>query len=293
IPLRAADIAATATIALFAMLGFESATVGAANVIDPGRTLPRATMLGTLLVGAIYLAVSTVPMLLIPGPELAVAPAPFATVMDRFLAPGTGRWLALFVVVSGVGCLNGWTFLCGEMTRTMANGGTLPRTLARVNSRGAPAFGLVLTGLLASTMVAMSYSKSLVDGFTYLSKVVTAANMPMYLLCAAAALVLRWRGKLHGLPVAAVLGLAFGAVALAGMGLEPFLLALVLGAAGMPMYAWMRWSRPVAVMLGIFYLVTMWMSWRSPAWLVLVLAAGAFVAYVFSSRPVAPERRPD
>ena len=258
VPLAFADVTAAATIALFAMLGFESATVGAANVVDPGRTLPRATIAGTLLIAAIYLTVSTVPMLLIPAGELGASSAPFALVMDRHVFPGAGRWLALFVVVSGLGCLNGWTLLCGEMTRTLAAGGTLPRPLARVNGRGAPATGLVLVGVLASVMIWMSTSESLVGTFTFLTKVVTAANMPMYLLCAIAWLVL-WRRSArgtsaaegwmsrgdgaHGLPIAALLGLAYLGFAFLGLGREAFLLALALAVAGIPVYLLMRFVR--------------------------------------------------
>jgi APA family basic amino acid/polyamine antiporter len=180
-------------------------------------------------------------MLLIPADELATSTAPFATVMERFVAPGAGRWLALFVVVSGLGCLNGWTLLCGEMTRTMAAAGTLPKPLATVNASGAPAIGLIVTGLLASAMIAMSYSRTLVDGFTFLSKVVTAANMPMYAFCALGWIVLWRRGRTGaGLPIAAMLGLAFVGVALAGMGGEAFVLALGLAAAGVPVYLLMK-----------------------------------------------------
>jgi APA family basic amino acid/polyamine antiporter len=229
-PLEVKSIASAATLALFAMLGFESATVGAANVVNPGRTLPRATMIGTLIVAAVYLIVSTVPMLLIPHAELAQAPAPFAMVMDRYVAPGAGRWLALFVVVSGLGCLNGWTLLCGEMTRTMAAAGTLPRQLAKVNPAGAPARGLVLSGIIGVAMIGMSYSKSLVEGFTFLTTLVTAANLPMYLLCVLAWLILWRRGEpaMRGFPIAAFLGLAFVAFACYGMGGEVLLLGHVL-----------------------------------------------------------------
>jgi APA family basic amino acid/polyamine antiporter len=245
VDLKFGDITAAATIALFAMLGFESATVGAANVVNPGVTLPRATIVGTLVVAGIYLVVSTVPMLLIPAEELAKSSAPFATVMERYVAPGAGRWLALFVVVSGLGCLNGWTLLCGEMTRTMAAAGTLPKALAKVNGRGAPAIGLLLTGVLATAMIAMSYSKSLVDGFTFLSKVVTAANIPMYALCSVAWIILWRRGRTgaNDVPVAAVLGLAFVVFAIVGMGREAFVLALGLAAVGVPIYFAMKRGR--------------------------------------------------
>jgi APA family basic amino acid/polyamine antiporter len=243
VPLAGGSVATAGVIALFAMLGFESATVPAKNVADPGRTIPRATMVGTLLVAVVYLVVSTVPMLLIPTAELAQAPAPFALVMDRYAGAGTGRWLALFVVISGLGCLNGWTLVVGELTRTLAANGTLPAALARGNRRGAPTFALVLTGVLASAMVAMSYSRSLVEGFTFLTQIVTAANLPLYAGCAAAGWILWRRGVMAGtaaLLLALALGTAFVGFCVVGSGAVPSLLALGLALAGLPIYALMR-----------------------------------------------------
>jgi APA family basic amino acid/polyamine antiporter len=233
------DAMAASTIALFAMLGIESATVPATQVEHPGRTIPRATMAGTLLTAAIYIVVSTVPLLLIPSRELAEAGAPFALLVDRFAGAGTGRWLALFVVISGLGALNGWTLLLGELTRTMAANGVLPGVLARSNRRGAPSAALIVTGLLASAMVWMSYSKSLVDGFTFLSKVVTAANLPLYLCCALAlGVVAKRRGGagFYTPLLIAVLGGGYVVFAFIGLGQEPFVLALLLAAVGLPLY---------------------------------------------------------
>lgn len=245
-PITLADSMAAGTIALFAMLGIESATVPASKVENPGRTIPRATIVGTLLTAAIYLIVSTVPLLLIPSQELAASPAPFALLMDRFVGDGFGRWLALFVVVSGLGALNGWTLLGGEMTRTMADNGTLPAFLSRNNRHGAPVFALVITGLLASAMILMNYSKSLVSGFTVMSQVVTAANLPLYLCCSIALAVLWKRGKrlddkgVRGLLTIAVLGTAYAIFAFVGMGHEAFMMALLLAACGLPLYIFMR-----------------------------------------------------
>lgn len=234
---------AASTIALFAMLGFESATVPADRVRDPGRTIPRATMVGTLITAAIYLVVSSVPLLLIPAAELAESKAPFADVLDQFVGQGVGRWLSLFVVVSGLGALNGWVLLVGELTRTMAGNGGLPSVFARSNRFGAPALALVATGVLASAMVLMNYSKSLVQGFTFITTVVTAANLPLYLCCALALLVLWRRGQrpaTSDLLVLAVPGLAYVVFAFIGLGSEPFGWAVVLAAAGLPVYALLR-----------------------------------------------------
>ncbi|MFL6592344.1 MAG: amino acid permease [Luteimonas sp.] len=245
-PLRIGDIVTASTIALFAMLGLESATVPAARVMDPARTIPRATIAGTVLTAVIYIIVSTVPMLLIPEAELATTSAPFATVMDRFAAAGVGRWLALFVVVSGLGALNGWTLLVGELTRTMAENGVMPAPLARSNRRGAPAVALLVTGMFASGMILMSYSRSLVEGFTFLSRVVTAANLPLYLCCSLALAVLWRRGAklaVRGMLGIGVPGVAYTVFAFVGLGHEPFVLGLGLAAIGLPLYAFMRWRR--------------------------------------------------
>ena len=245
-PLTLADLMAASTIALFAMLGIESAAVPAGRVRDPERTIPRATMAGTLLTAAIYVFVSSIAMLLIPQQDLAQSSAPFAELLDRFVGVGNGRVLALFVVISGLGALNGWTLLVGELTATMARHGTLPVRLGRLNSRGAPAVALVLTGGFATAMVLMNYSKSLVEGFTFLTLVVTAANLPLYLCCALALAVLwrrRARPKSPDLLVLGLLGTAYSIFAFIGLGREPFLWSLALAAAGLPLYLLMRARR--------------------------------------------------
>ena len=249
-PVTLGDVMAASTIALFAMLGIESASVPAARVDNPGRTIPRATMTGTVLTAIIYIIVSTVPLLLIRQQELADASAPFALLMERFGAAGSGRWLALFVVISGLGALNGWTLLAGELTRTMASNGVLPAVLARNNRHGAPMVALLVTGALASAMIWMSYSKSLVSAFTFLTRVVTAANLPLYFCCALALAVLWRRGTAsctaRKVLLVAIAGALFVVFAFIGIGREPFLYALGLGAAGLPLYVFMRLRRKPA-----------------------------------------------
>lgn len=245
-PISAAQIMAASTVALFAMLGLESAAVPASRVRDPGRTIPRATLVGTLLTAAIYIAVSAIAMLVIPQAELAASQAPFVDLLNRLLGNDFGRWLALFVVVSGLGCLNGWTLLVGELTRTMAANGVLPPILGRDNSSGAPALALIVTGILASAMVGMNYSRSLVEGFAFMSVIVTAANLPLYLLSSVALATLAWRGRRplsRDLLALGLFGAAYSVFAFVGMGREPFLWALALAAAGLPIYMLMGDAR--------------------------------------------------
>jgi len=236
-----------ATIALFAMLGLESATVPASRVRDPQTTIPRATLVGTLVTAAIYIAVTAVATLLVPQQTLAASNAPFVDVLDRLLGAGNGRWLALFIVISGLGCLNGWTLVIAELTRTLALRRLLPSVFARSNRYDAPAPALLLIGVLSTGVALMNYSKTLVEGFTFLSIICTAANLPVY-LCCALALVWLWRRDAGSVPRHAWLfgvgGTAFSVFAFIGVGTEPFLWALALCFTGLPVYFWMRRNGP-------------------------------------------------
>ncbi len=243
---------AAASIALYAMLGFESATVAAGRARDPERTIPRATLIGTLVVAIVYVAVVAISMLLVPQATLAASDAPFVTIIDSLLE-GYGRWLALFVVISGLGCMNGWTLVVAELARTLATKKLMPESMGRINRFGAPWIGLLVIGVIATFMALMAYSDSLVAGFTFLSVIVTAANLPLYLCCAITVFLL-WK-RVPGLAppalwLAALGGLAFTAFAFFGVGLEPFLWALGLSLAGLPIYFLMRKKHPVPAHAG-------------------------------------------
>ncbi|MFT4197606.1 MAG: APC family permease, partial [Pseudoxanthomonas sp.] len=230
-------VAGAATLALFAMLGIESASLSAARARDPQRTVARATVLGTALAGAVSLAVCALPILLLPQAELAASGAPFALLLERYLGIGAGRWLALFVVVSGLGALNGWTLLAGEVSRSLAVRGAFPRMFAAQNRHGAPAPALLGCGVLASALLAMGASRTLVGAFTFLSNLTTLASLPLYLGCALALLVLWRRGaRTPGALPACALGLGLVAFAVYGAGTVSLLMAAGLILAGLPPY---------------------------------------------------------
>ncbi|MGH2929107.1 MAG: amino acid permease, partial [Solirubrobacteraceae bacterium] len=53
-PMQAVSLCVAAT--LFAFIGVECATIPAGHVRDPGKTIPRATLLGTLIAALVYIA---------------------------------------------------------------------------------------------------------------------------------------------------------------------------------------------------------------------------------------------
>ena len=251
-PLSFHDIQGAASTALFAMLGIECAMMPAGRVIDPARTIPRATIVGTVLTAVIYICISIVPMLLISQAELSTSNAPFADLFGHYVGAQYGRWLALFVVISGLGALNGWTLVVGELTQAFAAHGNFPSVLGKVNARGAPAYAFVLTGVAASITLALSSSPSLADVFTFLILLVTAANLPLYVACSLVVLVLWKRGQAGAIGQrqltwvgVALLAAVYCIWVFSGVGTKPLLLALALAAAGIPFHLWAVWSKRV------------------------------------------------
>lgn len=218
----AVPIMTSVTITLYAMLGIESASIPALRVKNPSVNIPLATMIGTLFVALVYIGVSVVPMLLIPTPELAASSSPLSIVVRRFTGDNVSRWIDLFVVVSGLGALNGWALINAEATRTMADNNVLPKVFGHINRFGSPGAGLVINSALASLLVLMSYNKTMVEAFTFYTKIVSAGELPMYFCVAAAIAVLWWRGELRrgsAVTLAAVtIAFLFVFVAFAGAG---------------------------------------------------------------------------
>ena len=100
----------------------------------------------------------------------------------------------------------------------------------------------------------MNYTESMAKGFAFLSVVVTAANLPLYLFCALAILVLWRRGEISRpsrremlLVFAATIATVFSVWLFIGVGIKSLLWAVALALVGVPVYWWMRRSRMSAL----------------------------------------------
>jgi APA family basic amino acid/polyamine antiporter len=148
-------------IALFSYLGVECAAVAAAKVKDPDRNVPRATIFGTLATAVVYMVALTVIFGILPTSQLASATAPFSDAANTiFGGTWAGNVMALAVIISGLGALNGWVMICAEMPLAAANDGLFPERFGRISRRGVPAFGIVASQVLASVAILVNYMGS-------------------------------------------------------------------------------------------------------------------------------------
>ena len=184
-------------IALFSYLGVETAAVAAGKVRDPDRNIPRSTILGTLATAAVYMLSLTVVFGILPNSELGTATAPFSdAVNSMFGGTWPGKVMALAVVISGFGALNGWTMICAEMPLAAAKDGIFPEQFSRVSRRGVPAFGIVASTVLASIAMAINYLGS--SGATVFTTLVLMTGITAAIPYGFSALAqLKWRWSDH------------------------------------------------------------------------------------------------
>lgn len=228
-----------AALTLWAFLGLETATVPTGVVRDPQRTVPRATVIGMIIAGLATMLACTVVVGMLPADALHASAAPMAEAARRVWGEWAGIGIGVVATISCFGALNGWVLLQGQTTLAPALDGLFPKSFARLDKRGTPWFGLLLSSLLASALIASNYSRTLVALFTFTILLSTAATLLPYLITVLA----WWRIAKRSSPwrKAVALGaLAFSVWALIGTGAETLLWGGVLLLAGLPIYVWQR-----------------------------------------------------
>jgi APA family basic amino acid/polyamine antiporter len=243
-------VTAAATLTLWALLGLESATIPADKVANPARTIPLATLIGTVVTALICVIACTTVLLLVPAATLAKSNAPFVDLTSHYWGATVGKMVAVIAAVSAFGALNGWILLQGELPRAMAEHGVFPRIFARESAHQTPTFGLCSGSVIATLLVLANYQKSMVGIFTFMLLLSTTACLVMYALCSAALLRLQWTGHLGAarrgsvpLAIVGIIATTYSLWAIVGAGLDAVGLGAALLLAGVPLYYWIRRSR--------------------------------------------------
>jgi APA family basic amino acid/polyamine antiporter len=221
-------------------------------VHDPERTIPRATILGTLLAASVYILGTVAVMGVIPSAQLATSNAPFADAAVKMWGSWAGTFVALGAVVSCFGALNGWLLLQGQIPLAAARDRIFPEVFGRVSKFNTPANALVFSSVLASILLMMNYNKSLVDQFTFIILLATLNTLVPYTFCTMSEAMIyikdpaRFSGKrLGGGLVISILAFAYSLWAIAGAGQEIVYWGFIFLMAGVPVYVWIRWqSKP-------------------------------------------------
>src|SRR4051794_5488561 len=157
-------IVAGASIAFYALIGFEDAVNVAEETKDSTRTFPRTLFLGLGVAGSLYLLVTIIAGMTVPADTLAesdgpllevVTQGPFAVNSKLFSA------IALFALING--CLLNLV-MASRLMYGMANENVVPGVLGKVHpGRRTPWVAIIFTASIAAVLVCLGDLETLAD----------------------------------------------------------------------------------------------------------------------------------
>lgn len=230
-----------ALLTLWGFIGVESATTPAESVQNPHKTIPRALILGTLLVALVYIFSSIVIMGIVPPQILAQSKAPFADAAQIIFG---GNWHLLISLCASLVCLgtlNAWVLTSGQIALGAAQDGHLPKLFAVKNAKGAPKWGLIVSSLGMVPILVATLSNNLIEHVNMIIEVSVTAFLFIYLLSVLSYIKLFWKGIFIN-KVIGIFALLFCGWALYSAGLYMIALACLFPITGLPFYLWKKRS---------------------------------------------------
>jgi APA family basic amino acid/polyamine antiporter len=241
-------VTATVALTLWAFLGLESATIPADDVRDPQRTIPRATIIGTVVTAFVYILGTVAVMGIIPPAGLAVSNAPYADAAREVWGSWAGYAVGAGAAISCFGALNGWILLQGQIPLAAARDGLFPVAFSRISPRGTPAAGIIMSSVLVTVLIGMNYTRGLVEQFNFIILLAALHTLVAYTLSSMSELMIfirereRFKGqRLFGSSAIAVLAFLYSLWAIAGAGSQIVYWGILLLFAGVPVYVWTVW----------------------------------------------------
>ena len=176
---------------MFTYSGWNAASYMAEEIRDPGRNVPRALLMGTAIVIAVYLLINVLYLYVIPIGELATlgGKSVLDVVGDRLLGARAGDIMAIVAIISLAAGVNAWTFAGPRVYFAMARDNAFFKSAGRVHpkyktpaasiiAQAALAILLVLTGSLDSIANYVGFAITLFAGTAVAAVFVLRAREP-------------------------------------------------------------------------------------------------------------------
>lgn len=233
---------------LFAYGGWHMVTYAAEETKDPTRTIPRALLVGTIIVTGAYIAVNASYLAVLPSEQVTSSTRVAADFADAILGSGGADALSALVVLSTLGGMTGIILAGPRVYLAMANDGLLFRWAGAVHPvYRTPHIAIVLQAAWSSVLVFTGTYRALFTRVVYTEWI-------FFALMAASLLFLRRRAdyqpayRVWGFPILPIVFVvSSAAIVLHQIITEPIesITGLGLVGAGLPVYwLWTRRLKP-------------------------------------------------
>jgi basic amino acid/polyamine antiporter, APA family len=229
---------------LFAFGGWHMVTYTAEETKDPERTIPRALILGTLIVTVCYVGLNIVYLSVLPMDRVIASSRVAADTFEALVGPAGGGIVSALVMFSAFGALNGVILAGPRVYYSMAQDGLLFKWAAAVHpSYRTPGRAILLQAVWAAVLVLTGTYRQLFTRVIYTEWIFFALlAIGVVLLRRRSAYRPRWR--MPGVPAIPVV-FALVSLAIAGnqIRVDPVnsAIGLLMVLVGLPVYWW--WVR--------------------------------------------------
>lgn len=247
---------------LFSQSAWNNVTFTGGETRDPGKTLPRALLLGCGTVVGLYLLANFAYVLSLPLESIQNAPSDRVgtLLMESVLGkPGT-ILMALAILISTFGCVNGLCLAGARVYYAMACDGLFFRQAAVTNRHHVPAVALLAQGVWAALLVLPVTVKGggkYGNLYSQLLEYLIPVDVLFYTLMVGAVIVMRrkapglerpYRTYAYPLPALLYIGLAtLLVIDFVGLSFKTSGVGFLIVLAGLPVYlVWSRSSKPTS-----------------------------------------------
>ena len=217
---------------------------------DPGRTLPRAMIGGTVVVAALYVLINVAILRVVPLPVLAVSDLPAAEAARIVLPHGGAGLVTVISLLTVLSLINAILLMTPRILLAIARDGLFLRQAAVVSDGGTPRLALAITSAAGVLLI-------LSGTFEQIVALAAVMFLLLYLSAYAALFVLRVREpglprpfRAWGFPATTVLAmLGCSGLLVAAVWEDPRsgIVAALLLAACVAVYAWVSRLRSIEV----------------------------------------------
>lgn len=175
---------AAALLTLWGFIGVECATTPAGSVKNPAKTIPKAIVVGTLIVAAVYMLSSFVIMGVVPLDVLARSKAPFADAARLIF--GGHYWHIIIAIVGSIVCLgtlNAWILTSGQIAMGAAEDRLFPKLFKRVNAHQSPQTSILISSSGIVPLLFLTLHDNLVTQLNTIIDLSVTAFLMVYTLC--------------------------------------------------------------------------------------------------------------
>jgi APA family basic amino acid/polyamine antiporter len=139
---------------LFAFGGWHMVTYTAEETVKPERTIPRSLVLGTLIVTVCYIALNAIYLRVLSIDRVTASTRIAADAAEALVGPLGATLVAMLVILSTFGAVNGIILAGPRVYFSMATDGLFLKWAAALHPRfGTPTRAIILQGLWACALV--------------------------------------------------------------------------------------------------------------------------------------------